>query len=108
MKFWWSQIKKVLLTVTAGSILFMLVAISCNFFEYYSIMENNYSTPWYNNSWFLEPYTHLMMIGKPTHVYWSMNAECSEVWKIKEVTIKNKTFWTILERLEVSDKTNDI
>jgi hypothetical protein len=63
--------------------------------------DNDYSTPWYDVS-IMSPYTNLFLkaFGQKKE-YWKKNAVGNELWLVRDVSYKDQTYWTILERKEI-------
>jgi len=67
--------------------------------NYHSVIKSNYETPWFSNDWFREPYTMFMLSGNNHRDYWTKNA-VGDDWYVREITHKNKKFWTILKKID--------
>ena len=67
-------------------------------YDYHSLMKSNYETPWFSNSWLQDPYTMYMLSGSNSRVYWTKNV-VGDDWYVKEITHKNKKFWTVLKKI---------
>lgn len=87
--------------VVLGFILISLLHIGTDIHEYHSIIKGNYDTPWYDNSWFKQPYTMFRLSGADSvKDYWTENAIGNEKWHVREIQKDGKHFWTLLERIE--------
>ncbi len=60
---------------------------------------------WYDARFIHAPVTHLALWGHPTKVYWKNNAIGSQRWLVSETTLGDKTFWTVLKRIDLSTGT---
>ena len=91
-------------SVTAGfiaSILLFIMNGVGNFCEYQHIINDSYTTPWYNSSWFVEPYTNFRLSQNKSHYKIKTNAVGNQMWIVKETKIGNKEFWTIDYRYDL-------
>lgn len=71
--------------------------------EFHDIQSSTYKTPWYDISIF-NPYTNLiLMTSGNKKEYWTYNAIRTQRWYVREVSYKDKQYWTILERMQVQD-----
>lgn len=64
---------------------------------YHRIMSSTYTTPWYDARWWKNPYLTFRLSGQPTVERWSRTADGNPAL-IREVTVGDKTFWTIIAR----------
>tara|TARA_Y100000310_G_C19998614_1_gene497423 strand:+ start:21 stop:341 length:321 start_codon:yes stop_codon:yes gene_type:complete len=78
---------------------FALVWTIADIASFYRCLNNtSYFTPWYDNTFFKNPYTYTrVMLANPTN-YWSKNA-VGDDWLIQEATIEDKEFWTVLKKI---------
>lgn len=74
-----------------------------DFFTYQSIMEGTYETPWYNQSWFREPYTNFRLSQYPSAFYLATNGDQSQIWIEKEKKVGDKIFWTVDYRIPMTN-----
>jgi hypothetical protein len=74
-----------------------------DFHEYQSIMEGTYETPWYNQSWFREPYTNFRLSQYPSAFHLATNGDQSQIWIEKEKKVGYKIFWTIDYRIPMTN-----
>lgn len=65
-------------------------------YDFHSVVDSSYNTPWYDNSWIKEPYTMIRLSNKKKVIYWTKNA-VGDDWRVQDVHYKNTVFWTILE-----------
>ena len=90
------------LLVTTPFIVGYLVVGTADYFDYQSLWDTSYATPWYNSSWIKQPYTNLRLsFGKPQFCV-TTNA-VGDTWFVKETEIKGKTFWTIVQTIKKSE-----
>lgn len=87
-------------------IVYIVVIFAPDVQEYNEIIKNDFKTPWYTTNWFTSPYTNFQLKGKHTVEYWKQNAIKSENWFVREVTVSDKTFWTVLKRVENNGDAN--
>lgn len=74
--------------------------------EFQRCIDNEYSTPWYNNNPIKSPYTYFMLSQiKPTY-HLSTNS-VGDIWIVKETKVGDKTFWTIDYKISVLDLRED-
>ena len=64
-------------------------------------MTSSYETPWYDQRWWVDPYTHtvLALFGEESY-YWICNANKSQTWYIKQYRFGKKQYWTIVEKID--------
>ena len=82
------------------SIMFITVLI-LNVSTFISCYRSEYTTPWYENSWFKNPVLLSILSFYPKEEYWTMNGDGSEEWLVRDTTVKDKKFWTIIERRKI-------
>lgn len=84
-------------SILFGSIFSFIVVmtVGADFLDYQSIMEGNYESPWYNSSWWSQPYTNYRLSQyEPTYEICT-NASKNQMWIVKKVKVGDKEFWTI-------------
>lgn len=81
----------------ASSALFCVLVVTNDAVEHFQILKGDYKTPWYDARWWKQPFTHFALDGKVENIYWTSNA-VGQPWRVKETTVEDKTFWTIIEK----------
>lgn len=72
-----------------------------DFFDYQSIMEGNYETPWYSPNWFSQPYVNIRLAQFEATYEMTTNAAGNQMWVVKKVKVGDKEFWTIDYRYDL-------
>lgn len=76
-----------------------------NVFDFNGTLSRNYKTPWYDTSYIKEPYTNLKFafVDKESqNTTWLLNSIRTEAWLVKTTQVGDKTFWTIIERKDMT------
>jgi hypothetical protein len=81
--------------------------LGCDFCQYQSILEGDYNTPWYSQSWYDEPYTNFRLLEQPSKFYITTNGDNSQIWIVKEKSVGGKRFWTIDYKIQMTNITTD-
>lgn len=101
------MIKKFLLSFSLTVVTLLLLTFSMflanDYFQYKSIMRSTYTTPWYDNNWFKQPYT-LYQISKHKNKIYETKNVVGDKWVVKETNIKGKLFWTVLVEIPKETK----
>lgn len=70
-------------------------------YTYQDIQVSQYQTPWFDQRWWVQPYTHFQLAQHPQSERWTKNAIGSEYWLVREVQVGTKQYWTALKRIPV-------
>lgn len=72
----------------------LLAFMAHGVYDFHSCLKGNYDTPWFDKSWFANPYTNFRLsFGRPSY-YITTNA-IGDVWVVKQIAYHGKEFWTV-------------
>lgn len=71
--------------------------------QYHRIADGKSVTPWFDNRWWVQPYTHYRLAQYPRSERWTNNGIGSERWLVREVQVGRITYWTDLRRIPIKD-----
>jgi hypothetical protein len=86
-------IKTFVLTFTICGAILYLIPIGVSMFDYNDIMNGSYQTPWFDNRWWVDPYTNWKLSHYPSILKPATNG-VGDIWLVKEVRVADKTWWT--------------
>lgn len=101
MRTFTNLIRAVALGLFVGATPVLVLATTTDMIEFHRLSSGDYKTPWYSASWLKQPYTNLRLALLPAREYWTTNANGSERWFVREVTVGDVTFWTALQRTPI-------
>jgi hypothetical protein len=93
------------IAVVISTCTIFITNFAMDFSTYQSIMEGTYETPWYNQHWFIQPYTNFRLSHYPSIFNITTNGDNSQIWIEKEKKVGNKIFWTIDYRIPMTNYT---
>lgn len=92
--------------IQSAIVTFAILAISIvsivDIVQFHSVQRGNYDTPWYDERWWVEPYTHFRILLADSNEHWTKNA-VGDDWLVRETVINGKEWWTILQWNEKRD-----
>ena len=102
---WKYHLQTVAAIIALALVMFSSLVIAQDALEYFQTIKGKYQTPWYDNRWWKQPFTHFALAcGGTDHIYWTTNDIGNQRWRVTETTVGGKTFWTITERHPLCEK----